>query len=1080
MPSLKHNILSVKLLCNHGLTVSFNDKYAHVMHPYSDMPIIKARLFNDLYVVDMLNQKCRLIDKHQLQHFVFATEAFPNAEPSPVSGGAGGADVPSATAIPTADPAVPVEPVTYDSVNNSGNVPFSVLWHKRLGHISKSALHATHSTVAGLPELGELNKIYDIPCGECLDGRFPAASHSDLNDKPSGPCDLLYADLMGLFSKGFDGSLYTLSVIDAFSGYAIVTPIKSKDVVLSALKQSIDRFQQLSHKSVTELRTDYGTEFHNESVISYLSDNKIKLSHSAPYIHQQVGLVERFHRSVMEICRSLLSESKRATMFWPAAITHAAYLYNRRCSVSRKQGLTKYELLTGEKPDLSKLRIWGCGVYVKVENQINKLEPRADRGVFLGFDEYSDGFKVMVQRSVYIRSNVVFDECMKGLVEHKPDFSIEQPVTVPAASVSGASACKSSDVPVAQKKKRERKVYEPTSGALCVRNKRHATANVVQQLQSDRDKFTGTYIPFLELPEIIPGQPLPIPETYEEAMSCKYAVFWAEAMKAEYESLSDMGVYEVQDLPCGKNALSSKWVFTWKVNNGKVVKAKARLVVRGFEQREGEDYFELFAPTVAQTTIRSLLSLAASNNLYIRQIDFATAFLNGDLEEEVFLKLPAGFTGALEHQVWKLNKSLYGLKQAPRCWHLKLRSNLSTLGYKQSDDDQALFYRRELDGHLSFLIVHVDDMMIMHPSKDVVMKIVSQIEQIFKITDCGRSHEYLGILVEHLTVGIFIHQTPYCQGVLKKFLSHDKLHASTPMKPDTVLINQRELMKDDEKPEECVLFGDPKLYASCVGSIMYLSNISRPDIAHTVNQLCRFISKPTVAHWHAAQHLLAYLNHTHDHGILYERGRYTGVHGFCDASFSCDKDNGRSITGYCFLLSGSIVAWQSKQQPTVALSTAEAEYMAITESGKHGIHMKFLLDSLEVKTDWVPLVVSELDPAVSIKAKPKVLKKEKNIEKLDAIALKRAGLMVYSDSMSALAMVMADKATRSMRHVDCKHHWAREKYEERLLNFTHVAGVLNVADAFTKFLPKDVFLRHRDSMGMKPWRSLEHLVVPDA
>ena len=165
----------------------------------------------------------------------------------------------------------------------------------------------------GLPDYDKLQSIYDLPCGGCLGGRFPKFPHTNLSDKPDKPCALLYADTIGPYPTSYNGKTVALCVIDAYSGYSMTVPLKSKESseILPALKTCIERFQMLAHAPVLELRTDFGTEFHNEAVHEYLASKHIKLSHSTPYIHQQVGMVERFNRSVLEICRSLLAHAKR-------------------------------------------------------------------------------------------------------------------------------------------------------------------------------------------------------------------------------------------------------------------------------------------------------------------------------------------------------------------------------------------------------------------------------------------------------------------------------------------------------------------------------------------------------------------------------------------------------------------------------------------------------------------------------------------------------------------------------------------------------------------------------------------------
>lgn len=1038
VPTLQHNILSVSALCAYGLQVNFNNKYAYV-YEQEDLedPIMHGRRSNGLYLVD-------LSSSHK---FDFAVSGDEGARVFATEGEKQTTETSTQTDI-ISD--AQVEPDSHTVV-----CPDSLLWHQRLGHVSQTTLSHTHPTVTGLPDLNILNNVYDRPCEECLGGRFTAASHNIPVEKPDKPCALIFADTMGPFPKAYNGCEYALCVIDAYSGYAIVTPVKSKDLICAALKASIERFQMLSHSKVVELRTDNGTEFCNADVTEYLSDKCINISHSNPYTPQQVGMVERFNRTVLEICRSLLAQSQRSITLWPEALRSAAHLYNRRCSSSRSLDCTRYELFTGVKPDLSNLKVWGCTVYVKLADAelINKLEPKCMKGVFVGYDDFSTGYKVLLSGSVYVRGDVVFDERSFGNNVYKPDFVFEPQPTDNIQTDSSAVGQR------AVKRKRERRVYEPTSGASAVLAKRQATVNAVDKLALDSKLYEHTYIPKPSLPSIIPGQELPIPQTYAEALSCEYSVFWAEAIKSELESIQDMGVFGELDLPPDKNVLTSKWVFTWKVNNNKVIKAKARLVVKGYEQRAGVDYTELYSPTVAQSTIRALLALAASNNSYVHQIDFKTAFLNGDLEEEVYMEIPEGAQTEGEGKVWRLYKSLYGLKQAPRCWFKKLKERLGILGYVQSDSDEALFIRCELDGQKSYVCVHVDDMLIMHNDKSVVLMIVDCLSKICEITDCGRSHEYLGITIEHTKSGIFIHQAPYAMGIVKKFLSFENMHASTPLAPNVVLHSITYSRPVDNSAKTA--FDNPKLYASCVGSLMYLANFTRPDIIHAVNQLCKYNKCPSYAHWKAVQHVLAYVYHTYDLGLLYKRGSTPNCIGNCDASFCCDVDNSRSVTGYCFTMCGALVTWKSKQQTTVTNSTAEAEYLAINDAGKFGVHMKYLLAEMNMSNSAVPIVVGENIPFAEIKPGTKG----------------ENPMLIYSDSESAIAMVLNNHTTKNMKHVDKWHHWARERAEMGQLDFKHVSGKDNVADALTKFLPRDPFLKYRKKMGLVSWSSLKDEVI---
>ena len=1038
VPLLKHHVMSISGLTKLGYTVTFDNRRARVCCGDSGC-VMQGKLVNDLYVVD--------IDTESKSGKTLPIPVPPVCTAAFTSGSEGAQNPEPMHTTDNSDVLDAQVPVC--------SLSEADLWHSRLGHISKTTLLSTHKAVSGLPDIDVLLHSYAAPCESCLSGRFPAFSHTSLSDKPESPCALLYADLMGPFIESFDGYKYALCVIDAFSGYAISTLLKSKDNVCSAIKTSIQRFEMLSHTSVLELRTDYGTEFHNTQLMSFLSEKHIKLSHSAPYIHQQVGMVERFNRSVMEICRSLLASAHRRPVLWSEALLASTYIYNRRVSTSRQQNKTRCELFTGVCPDVSNMKVWGCDVFVKIPNTevADKLKPKCVKGIFVGYDEYSPGYRVLINGKVCIRSDVVFSEGAVGKFVPTVDYSFSVPVATSAPdSVTHEKETDSAHA----SHKRERRIFEPTAGAQAVKARRLGQVHAVNKDVLDPALYAHTYKSIPPLPTVQIGVDLPIPKTYAEAITCEYAHYWIGAIESELMSITDMDVYDIVDLPPEKHALTSKWVFTWKVAEGKVVKAKARLVVRGFEQREGIDYTELYAPTVAQTTIRAVLATAAAEGWYVHQIDFKTAFLNGDLQEEVYMQVPEGATGQNKNKVWKLIKSLYGLKQAPRCWHKKLKERLLIIGFMQSSVDDALFYRQELDGSFSYLTVHVDDMLITHADKSIVLSIVKLLGTVCEITDCGQSHEYLGINIEHLSCGIFIHQSSYIKRILNQYLSHENAHASTPLLPNKVLCK---LGSVHAVGDENVAFDDVKLYAGCIGSLMYIANFTRPDITYAVNQLCKYLSAPSVAHWRAAQHVVAYLHHSHDYGLLYKKGHGMSCIGYCDASFCCDKDTNRSVTGYCFMLNDTVFAWKSKQQSTVALSTAESEYMAISEAGRFGVHVKNLLTEIYTPQSAISIVVGEQQSAeLQVKSK----KPEDIVQ----------GQLIYTDSMSALALVQKDHTTKCMKHISKIHHWARERVESGELVYKYVSGKVNVADVLTKFLPRDPFLKYRSMMGLVSFTNL--------
>jgi len=978
----------------------------------------------------------------------------------------------------------------------------AAIWHGRLGHPSKTTCkQLTDLSSTHLPGYDTLSCVYELPCLHCLQGSFPASTHYPSSNKAENPGDLVLCDLTGPYKEGHGGARFTMNLVDHCTGYAYTVPIKSKDEVIDKLPVALDRLQQLCGNKVKHLRTDKGTEFFNEQVHAMLGERCVTFTHSVPYTPQQNGAVERLNRSLMEICRSLLGHSKRSLYLWPLAYQTACYLFNRRVSASRSS-VTRFEAFTGTAPSLAHLKVFGCKCFVKIPNPLltSKLQSRAVAAIFVGYDEYSVGYKVLVNNVVYIRNDVVFSETEFAQTAHaSTDFTDDVPTTQSVLDVQDDydefdTAQPTDTVPTdpaqhaqgptgGRKRKRQQQQVPIKSPAAHTRSKHTvnivftppvfsydgsatpAACNVVTVDNPPHPAPTSTthaapparplveqepssYLP--PFPEYSPGTPLPVPETLRQAQASELWPHWHRAVIDEYNSLKDMHVFQLVDLPVGEKAMSSKWVFTFKHDAHIITKAKARLVARGFEQRENIDYDELFSPTVSQSSLRILMAYAAINSCYIHQLDIKTAFLNGLLDRCIYLQQPAGCDDG-SGRVWLLLKSLYGLKQAPRAWYQRLRAELGKIEFIPSEEDSALFYKWEGD-HKIFICVHVDDMLVIHKDKQIVLDTVEKIKKMFTVTDLGQVSNYLKINVVQLSDhGIMLHQSDYIQSILNKFWDKSKLtpsqhFATTPLPYDFKFVKFQSVYGTDDDWVKC----DPTIYRQIVGSLMYLSVFTRPDISYCINQLCRYMQTPSLAHYKATQYVMRYLNATHDYGILYKSTASSALVGYCDASHNSCSDTARSCTGHCFSVGDTLVAWQSHMQHTVAHSTAESEYMSINNSGREGVWLQRL--HREVFGDRhaaqpLPIMVGEILPS-----QPQPSSSQSQL--------------IMNDNVSAIKMVNSDHSSKLTKHISKQHHWARERVSEGVLSFEHIEGVNNTADILTKFLPAPVFEKHRARMGV--------------
>ncbi|KAL0734174.1 hypothetical protein Bca4012_010384 [Brassica carinata] len=406
-----------------------------------------------------------------------------------------------------------------------------------------------------------------------------------------------------------------------------------------------------------------------------------------------------------------------------------------------------------------------------------------------------------------------------------------------------------------------------------------------------------------------------VPRSYEEAMLIQE---WRDSVNAEADAMIKNNTWYESALPKGKRAVSSRWIFTIKyLPNGQIDRRKTRLVARGFTQTYGEDYIDTFAPVAKLHTIRIVLSLAVNLEWDLWQMDVKNAFLQGELEDEVYMHPPPG----LEHLVKKgnvlrLKKAIYGLKKSPRAWYHKLSTTLNGRGFRKSELDHNLFTLVTPAG-IIVLLVYVDDIINTGSDKDGSKATKEFLKSVFEIKDLGEMKYFLGIELCRAKEGLFISQRKYTLDLLKDAGTYGGKTAKMPMEDGYKVPREGEL--EDSKP-----FHDPKLYRKLVGKLIYLT-ITRPDICFAVNQVSQHMQVPKEHHWRMVERLLMYLNGTQDLGVWMGCNRSTEVVGYCDADWAGDRSDRRSTTGYCTFIGGNLVTWKSKKQKVVSCSSTEAQ-----------------------------------------------------------------------------------------------------------------------------------------------------------
>ncbi|KAK1440796.1 hypothetical protein QVD17_06628 [Tagetes erecta] len=455
------------------------------------------------------------------------------------------------------------------------------------------------------------------------------------------------------------------------------------------------------------------------------------------------------------------------------------------------------------------------------------------------------------------------------------------------------------------------------------------------------------------------------PKTFKQAVQDEN---WRKAMEKEIRALEENGTWTLEELPEGKRAIDSKWVYKVKFKpNGEIERYKARLVARGFKQMEGVDFHDTFAPVAKLVTVRTLLAVAVKKDWIIHQLDVDNAFLHGDLNEEVYMKIPQGFDKGKENKVCRLRKSLYGLKQASRNWYQKFTLALLALGFKQSKADHSLFIYKEGTIFVAALI-YVDDVIIVGNTPSKINETKDYLNKRFSIKDIGDLKYFLGIEVARTKEGLVLSQRKYTLDILEDCGVLGSRPSAFPMEQNL------KLSKGDEEPRV-----DASQYRRLVGRLLYLQ-ATRPDIVYSVNVLSQFVSDPRQSHMEAVTRVLRYLKMTPGQGILLSKEGGTNLVAYSDSDWLGCPYSRRSRTGYLLSLGNSPISWKSKKQSVVSRSSAEAEYRAMASTVSETLWMRWLLSELELIQDQPTPLFCDNQAARHIANNPVYHERTKHVE----------------------------------------------------------------------------------------------------
>ncbi|RVW18807.1 Retrovirus-related Pol polyprotein from transposon TNT 1-94 [Vitis vinifera] len=541
----------------------------------------------------------------------------------------------------------------------------------------------------------------------------------------------------------------------------------------------------------------------------------IRMEKTIPRTPQQNGVAERMNRTLNERART--------------------YLINRGPSVPMEFRLPE-EVWSGKEVKFSHLKVFGCISYVHIDSDArSKLDAKSKICFFIGYGDEKFGYRFWdEQNRKIIRSrNVIFNEQVmykdRG-EEDKENVNSQVDLSTPVVEVRRSS----------------RNIRPPQR-----------------------------YSPVLNYLLLTDGGE---PECYDEALQDENSSKWELAMKDEMDSLLGNQTWELTELPVGKKALHNKWVYRIKNEHDGSKRYKARLVVKGFQQKEGIDYTEIFSPVVKMSTIRL---------------------------EDLYMIQPEGFiVQGQENLVCKLRKSLYGLKQAPRQWYKKFDNFMHRIGFKRCEADHCC-YVKSFDNSYIILLLYVDDMLIVGSDIEKINNLKKQLSKQFAMKDLGAAKQILGmrIIRDKANGTLKLSQSEYVKKVLSRFNMNEAKPVSTPLGSHFKLSKEQSPKTEEERDHMSKV-----PYASAIGSLMYAMVCTRPDIAHAVGVVSRFMSRPGKQHWEAVKWILRYLKGSLDTCLCFT-GASLKLQGYVDADFAGDIDSRKSTTGFVFTLGGTAISW---------------------------------------------------------------------------------------------------------------------------------------------------------------------------
>ena len=914
-------------------------------------------------------------------------------------------------------------------------------YHSMLGHVGEDATRKT-AEYFGLKVVGKMPLCE--PCALAKSKQKKVSKETEtVTTKPG---EKMYIDVSSVSATSIGGKKFMAMLVDDYSSMKWSFFLKKKsdlnDVILPKIKE-------LKSKGIDIKRVRMDNAGENLKLGDKLKEIGVAVEYTAPNTPQQNGVVERAIATVVSRARAMISEAgldeELKQKLWAECFNTSTNLSN----IVVKDGMTPYEKFHGEgkKPRWTRHLVpFGLIGYAANRSEIKaKLDDRAYKVLFVGYSDDHEGdcyrlYKIDTQ-SVFMSRDVRWSEkfycgsdSMKNetVIPTDDEVVTHEPVIVEINEIPAENPNVPVDVGADKSEGRalrsgrvigtdlDRQLFEEYGSRGAAEVQRNVRAVEIVETENVSDLIESVDLALVSCV----NSTIREPKTFAEAMASEDRDKWIEAMKTEFNNIKSKGVWRLtkkSKMKSKSSLLGTKWVYKIKSDG----RYRARLVVKGYNQIPGVDFTESHSPVANDVTIRLLLVLALMYGWTCETIDVETAFLYGDLEEHVYLQIPEGYFEIVKEpfgpdDVIELLKALYELVQAARVWLNTLIKYLLSIGFVRSRADPCLLFRSGIDGFVVFL-VYVDDCLICG-SREGIRNCVRDIKKRFNISEMGNLSEYVGAKYIREGNKYIISQQALIDGISTLFDVENEV-------PTTPAISGQVLLKSTS---DDILLNEQQqtVFRSGVGKLLYLTKLSRPDMSSAVRELASFMDNANMEHWKALHRALGYATFTKSRCLSLEpKKEWEGqIVGYSDSNYASNKDDRRSISGYCIYYMGALVSWKTKGQECVTMSSTEAEYVAMAACAMEMVFIKQVLESINFEV--------------------------------------KLPMILYADNLGAISLAKNYSTGGRTKHIDIRHHYLRELISKGIIEVRFVTTDKNVADIMTKNIAMAKYDDHSDSLGM--------------